>query len=235
MHAELSLTAPDASPAASQNELTPSWFLILNYIIQVVVTPHKGLTMTVVIIADSLYKIWLSFFFTWFFFDDFCQLLFNDYLFFLVRFVIFFNNDFFFSLLGDLLLFFLYNNDFRLPISYRYPLFLRRFWLTAMVMVSRCGILYYTLSRLMRSTWGDMRALWVISNYNDISTGIITCRRSHFRRIRWYRLRFTRWCNFVRHNDLSVLLLIAWDYDRLRWWLLYWVLRPMNTLAIILY
>ena len=63
MHAELPLTAPDTSPAACQNKLAPCRFLIINDIIQIVVTTHEGLTMAFVIIADALYKIWFGFLF----------------------------------------------------------------------------------------------------------------------------------------------------------------------------
>ena len=148
MHAELPLTAPDTSPAACQNKLTSCRFLIINDIIQVVVTPHEGLTMAVVIIADALYKIWFGFLFTRFFFNHFCQLLLNDYLFLLVCFIVFLNNDLFFSLFGNFLLLFFDYNDFGLSVTHRHPLFLRRLWLSAMVM-GRCSVLYYALPGLM--------------------------------------------------------------------------------------
>ena len=140
--------------------------------------------MAVVIIADALYKIWFSFLFTRFFFNDLCQLLLNNYLFLLFCSVVFLDNDFFLSLLCDLLLLFLNDNDFGLSVSHRYPLFLGRLWLTAMMMMSCCGILYDALPRLMRGTGRDMCAFRLISDHNYIAACITTCRRAHLRRIR---------------------------------------------------
>ena len=110
--------------------------------------------MAVVIIADALYKIRFGFFFTRFFLNHFCQLLLNDYLFLLFSGIILLNNDFFLSLFCDLLLFFLYDNDFRLSV---YPFFLSKSRLAAMV-VSGCSVLYYAIPRLMRGTGRDMCA-----------------------------------------------------------------------------
>ena len=183
MHAELSFAAPYASPAARKNKLAPCRFLILNDIIQIVVTSHEGLTMAVVIIADAFYKIWFSFFFTRFFFNHFCQLLLNDYLFLLVCFIVLLNYDLFFSLFGNFLLLFFDYNDFGLSVTHRHPLFLRRFWLSAMVM-GRCSVLYYALSRLMRGARRKMRALRVVSDYNDTAISITTFRRAP---LRWVR------------------------------------------------
>ena len=139
--------------------------------------------MAVVIIADALYKIWFGFLFTRFFLNHFCQLLLNDYLFLLFSCIILLNNDLFLGLLRDFLLFFLYDNDFWLSISYRHSLFLCRSRLAAM-MVSRCGILYYAIPRLMRGTRRDICACCVISDHNDIAASITTRRWVHLRRIR---------------------------------------------------
>ena len=134
--------------------------------------------MAGVIIADALYKIWFGFLFTRFFLNDFCQFLLNDYLFLLFSGIILLNDYFFLSLLRDLLLFFLYDNDFRLSV---YPFFLSRSRLTAMVVVSRCSVLYYFLPGLMRGTGRDMCALRVISDHNDIAASSTTFRWAHLR------------------------------------------------------
>ena len=101
--------------------------------------------MALVIIADTLYKIWFGFLFARFFFNDFCQLFLDDYLLLLMCFIVFLNNDLFLFLFGKFLLLFFDYNDFGLSVTHRHTLFLRRLWLSGMMM-GRCSVLYYALA-----------------------------------------------------------------------------------------